>query len=66
MTPGGGLEGDETFEEAAVRELREETGITGVEIGPWIWLREKQVLIRDENVLKRERYHLSYGWAIRS
>tara|TARA_R110001599_G_scaffold171353_1_gene362230 strand:+ start:231462 stop:231974 length:513 start_codon:yes stop_codon:yes gene_type:complete len=26
-TPGGGLEGDETFEQAAVRELQEETGI---------------------------------------
>jgi len=25
--PGGGLEGDETFDEAAVREVREETGV---------------------------------------
>lgn len=49
---------DETFEEAAVRELHEETGITDVEIGPWIWSREKHVLIRGEDVLKRERYHL--------
>lgn len=58
MTPGGGLEGDETFEGAAVRESREETGITDVEIGPWIWSREKHVIIRGEDVLKRERYHL--------
>ena len=58
MTPGGGLEGDETFEQAAVRELHEETGITGVELGPWIWSREKQVVVRGENVLKQERYYL--------
>lgn len=39
FTPGGGLEGDETREEAALRELAEETGITGVELGPVLWRR---------------------------
>ncbi|UIX30466.1 NUDIX hydrolase [Streptomyces sp. GQFP] len=41
FTPGGGLEGDETHEEAALRELAEETGITGadVELGPVLWRR---------------------------
>ncbi|MBZ9637893.1 NUDIX hydrolase [Streptomyces sp. PSKA30] len=39
FTPGGGLEGDETREEAAVRELAEETGITAVELGPVLWRR---------------------------
>lgn len=37
--PGGGLEGDETREEAALRELTEETGITDVELGPLLWQR---------------------------
>ena len=37
--PGGGLEGDETREEAALRELAEETGITEVELGPVLWRR---------------------------
>ncbi|WP_055524111.1 NUDIX hydrolase [Streptomyces graminilatus] len=39
FTPGGGLEGQETREEAALRELAEETGITEVELGPVLWRR---------------------------
>ncbi|MEU5365289.1 NUDIX hydrolase [Streptomyces sp. NPDC005925] len=39
FTPGGGVEGDETREEAALRELAEETGITEVELGPVLWRR---------------------------
>jgi 8-oxo-dGTP pyrophosphatase MutT (NUDIX family) len=39
FTPGGGVEGDETREQAALRELREETGITEVELGPVLWRR---------------------------
>ncbi|MEV6109803.1 NUDIX hydrolase [Streptomyces sp. NPDC051940] len=40
FTPGGGLEGAETREEAALRELKEETGITDVELGPVLWQRQ--------------------------
>ncbi|MEU6891284.1 NUDIX hydrolase [Streptomyces sp. NPDC046557] len=39
FTPGGGVEGDETREQAALRELAEETGITEVELGPVLWQR---------------------------
>ncbi|MFF8846994.1 NUDIX hydrolase [Streptomyces sp. NPDC015127] len=39
FTPGGGLEGDESREQAALRELAEETGITEVDLGPVLWQR---------------------------
>jgi 8-oxo-dGTP pyrophosphatase MutT (NUDIX family) len=39
FTPGGGVEGDETREQAALRELAEETGISEVELGPVLWRR---------------------------
>uniref|UniRef100_J1RTR5 Nudix hydrolase domain-containing protein n=2 Tax=Streptomyces auratus AGR0001 TaxID=1160718 RepID=J1RTR5_9ACTN len=39
FTPGGGLEGTESHEEAARRELAEETGITDAVLGPVLWKR---------------------------
>lgn len=38
-TPGGGLNKEETHEQAACRELIEETGLRDFHLGPWIWSR---------------------------
>ncbi|MDQ3541424.1 MAG: NUDIX domain-containing protein [Chloroflexota bacterium] len=40
ITPGGGVEPCETWESAAIRELFEETGLTDVELGPYVDARE--------------------------
>jgi 8-oxo-dGTP diphosphatase len=56
-TPGGGLEEGETFENAARRELMEETGIAITVVGPCVAEREFILqLITGEEVVAQERY----------
>ena len=58
-TPGGGVEGDETFETAAVRELREETGLIVTEVSAPIAERQVVFVMPDgEKSLADERYFL--------
>jgi ADP-ribose pyrophosphatase YjhB (NUDIX family) len=56
--PGGAVKADETFEEAALRELAEETGIAGVELGPCVWRREHVFEMFQKWYAADERYFL--------
>lgn len=58
-TPGGGLEEGETFEQAAIRELFEETGFSIEKVNVEVGRREAVFLLPNgENVISEERYFL--------
>jgi 8-oxo-dGTP pyrophosphatase MutT (NUDIX family) len=58
-TPGGAVEDEETFEQAAIRELEEETGMRRDDVGPQVGRREFVLRLSDgERVLADERFFL--------
>ena len=58
VTPGGGLRDGESFEQGAIRELREETGLTRVSLGPYIWSRRHVFDLRGTLYEAVEQYFL--------
>jgi 8-oxo-dGTP pyrophosphatase MutT (NUDIX family) len=59
VAPGGGLEPAETHEEAARREIGEETGLNLRNLGPWIWTREHVFRFEGRLYRQKERYFLA-------
>jgi len=57
--PGGGIEHGEPSEAAAARELYEETGIDGVEMGPCVWRHHAQFSFGGYRFDQHEHIHLA-------
>ncbi len=57
-TPGGGVEGDESDEVTLRRELLEECGLSVVDPGPVVWVREHVYPWNRQLLRQAERFHL--------
>jgi len=61
ITVGGGLEGDESYEAAARREIFEEVGIVDVVLGPVLWDRLFRIELDREPLVGTERYFVAWS-----
>jgi 8-oxo-dGTP pyrophosphatase MutT (NUDIX family) len=59
VMPGGGLRQNESFEDAAIRETYEETGIS-IQIGPCVWTRRHKHMWNGKPEDQYERYFVAW------
>jgi 8-oxo-dGTP pyrophosphatase MutT (NUDIX family) len=59
LTPGGGVDPDESLEQAARRELVEETGIRDLHLGPRVWTRLAHFTFEGVEFEQREWFFLA-------
>jgi len=60
-TVGGGIDPGESVAAAALREIREETGLADVTLGPTVWQDDHVIAIDQEPVLFRETYIVAFA-----
>ena len=58
ITPGGALKAKEDPEEAALRELREETGLAVAHVAGELWIRQHRLKVNERDIFQREFYFL--------
>ncbi|NTF64937.1 NUDIX hydrolase [Rhizobium rhizogenes] len=60
-TAGGGMEAGETIADTALREIREETGISAVSLGPVVWYGEDSIRSGDWGVTFKEHFIVAHS-----
>jgi 8-oxo-dGTP pyrophosphatase MutT (NUDIX family) len=60
-TVGGGRDPGESVTDAALREIREETGLTDVTLGPVVWWDDVVITVDGEPVFFRETYIVAHA-----
>ncbi len=61
VPPGGGVDDGETFEQAAIRELDEETSILLPSIGPCVWHHERDLVHAGDLKRHNLRYFIAHS-----